>query len=186
MSRIDSANPYRIQGPVTSFGELGKTKPTIATAMPEEFVAELKLHEEQVEARISAQFAYGQANPDQIYAQVSLGGKVVATVYESGITSVEHAAYGAELTEHGSGLDLAKARLAGIMEAVEGEVRYSGFEPQPGWVASNIPESVLPKVTARGLIDLWRAMDWDQARARMGTGEASTAPESARASGTGT
>jgi len=185
MSSIDSASPYRVQGPVTSFGELAKTKPTIATAMPEEFVAELKLHEEQVEARRRAQFEYGRANPDQIHAQVSLGGKVVATVYESGITSLERGAYGANLTEHGDGLDLAKARVADILKAAGGEVRYSDFEAQPGWVASNVPESVLPKVTARGLIDLLRAMDWDQARARMVTGDASTAPESAGAPGTG-
>lgn len=95
MSSIDSASPYRVQGPATSFGELAKTKPTIATPMPEEFIAELKLHEEQVEARRRAQFEYGRANPDQIYAQVSLNGKVVATVYDSGITSLERGAYGA-------------------------------------------------------------------------------------------
>lgn len=95
MSSIDSASPYRVQGPATSFGELAKTTPTTATAMPEEFVAELKLHEEQVEARNRARFAYVRENPDQIYAQVSLDGKVVATVYESGITSLERGAYGA-------------------------------------------------------------------------------------------
>ncbi|WP_306397807.1 hypothetical protein [Telluria beijingensis] len=175
MSRIDSANPYRLQSPVTSFTELAKTKPTIATPMPEEFVAELKLHEEQVAARIEASYNYGKANPDQIYAQVSVGGKVVATVYESGITSLERGAYGTNLTEDGAGLDLAKARLADIMEAVEGEVRFSDFEPQAGWVASNIPELVLPKVTARGLVDLWRAMDWDLARSRMGIDDAAKA-----------
>jgi len=185
MSRIDSANPYRIHSPVTSFGELVKTKPTIATAMPEEFIAELKLREQQVAARNEARFNDGKANPDQIHAQVSVGGKVVATVYESGVTSLERDAYGANLTEHGAGLDLARARLADILEVVEGEVRFSDFEPQAGWVSSNIPESVLPTVTARGLIDLWRAMDWDLARSRMGTGDASTAPESAGATGTG-
>lgn len=99
--------------------------------MPEEFIAELKLHEQQVAARNEARFNYAQANPDQIYALVSVKGKVVATVYESGIASLPRAAYSANLT------------------------------------------------------DLWRAMDWDLARSRMGAGGASTALESAAASGTG-
>jgi len=185
MSRIDSANPYRVQSPVTSFGELAKTKPAMATVIPEEFIAELKLHEQQVAARNEARFNYAKANPDQIYAQVSVEGKVVATVYETGITSLERGAYGANLTEQGAGLDLAKARLADIMGVVGGEVRFSGFEPQAGWVSSTIPESALPTVAARGLIDLWRAMDWGLARSRMGTGDALRAPESAGASGTG-
>jgi len=185
MSSIDSANPYRVHGAATSFGELAKTRPTIATAMPEEFVAELKLHEQQVAARNEARFNYAKANPDQIYAQVSVGGKVVATVYESGITTLEKEAYGTDLTEHGQGLGPAKARLTDIMKAVDGEVRYGDFEAQAGWVASNIPEAALPKVTARGLVDLLRAMDWDLARSRMETGEGSTVPESAAAPGAG-
>lgn len=128
---------------------------------------------------------YAQQHPHKIHAQAAVGGKIVVTVYESGIASFERGAYGANLTEQGAGLDLAKARLADIMEVVGGEVRFSGFEPQAGWVSSTIPESVLPTVAARGLIDLWRAMDWGLARARMGTGDALRAPESAGASGTG-
>lgn len=175
MSRIDSANPYRIQGAATSFNELAKSKPMYAYAMAAEHVAELKLHDEQVDARLAASKKYAFENPDQIYAQVSVNGKVVATVYESGVTSLERDAYGATLTEDGVGQSLADARIADILKAVPGEVRYSDFEARPGVVASNIPESALPKVSARGLMDLWRAMDWEQARVRMGADDNPTA-----------
>lgn len=168
MSRIDAASPYRITGQVTSMVEHAKNKPDMVYAATAEQIAELKLHDEQVAARLAAIQAYADAHPDQIYAQVMVDGKAVATVYDSGITMVMRNVAGLALTEHGEGLALAKARLADIAQAIPGQIIYSDFDVPPGRApAGNIPDIGFPKVTARGLVEMTRDMDWKLARARM-------------------
>lgn len=84
----------------------------------------MTLHEEQLAACSEAQFKYARENPDQIYAQVSVGGKAVATVCQSGMTSLETEAFGADLTEHG---DLACSRMgAGEASTVPEPAAASG------------------------------------------------------------
>jgi len=167
MSRIDSANPYRVQGNIMSMAELAKNKPGFAVQATPEQIEELALHDQQVAARQAAVAQYAAEHPDQIYAQVVAQGKVVATVYDSGITVVTHNAPGLTLSENGDGLALAKTRLAELMQAIPGKAIYSGFTAPPMPPSSNIPESALPAVTARDLVEMARQMDWQLARARM-------------------
>lgn len=171
MSRIDSANPYRVHGNVMSMAELAKNKPGLAVQATPEQIEELALHDQQVAARQAAVARYAAGHPDQIYAQVVAQGKVVATVYDSGITVLTRDAPGLALSENGEGLALAKNRLAELMQAIPGKAIYSGFMAPPMPPSSNIPESALPAVTARGLVEMARQMDWNLARARMTLGQ---------------
>jgi len=103
MSRIDSGNPCRVHGATTSFGELAGKNPEMVYRMPHELAAEARLHDEQMAARLEAGRRYADAHPDKIHAQISVGGKLVATVYDSGVTHLEREAYGAQLTQDGEG-----------------------------------------------------------------------------------
>ncbi len=174
MTRIDSASSYRVQGPVMSIAELAKTKPGFVIPASPEQIAELKLHDEQTQAREAATTRYAEQHPDHIYAQVIVDGKVFATVYDSGIAGTAYAI--ADLSEDGSGLDLAKKRLGEIVKAVHGQVVYSGFQPPPGPAPSTMSEEAeraLPKVTARGLGQIMQDMDWALARSRMAADDTS-------------
>jgi hypothetical protein len=82
MSRIDSPPSFRVQGEVTSLGKMAKEKPGFAIAATAGQIAELTLHEEQTQAREAAAVRYADQNPDKIYAQVVVEGKVMATVYD--------------------------------------------------------------------------------------------------------
>lgn len=165
MTRIDTASPYRVQGKVTSIAEFAKDKPGMITASTAAEVAEMKLHEQQTEARRAASDRYARENPSKIYAQVFVKGEVFATIYDSGHTGTK---YAIPLTENGEGLDLAKTRLAEVMKAVKGgEVRFSNFEVPPGPPPAVVPESALPKVTARSLSEMIGDLDWQLARSRM-------------------
>lgn len=168
MSRIDSPSPYRVQGTPVSVTELAKTKPGMVFQMPAELVAEAKLHEEQMAARIEANRRYGEQHPDQVYAQVSVGGKIVATVYDSGVTHFHEDSHGATLSDGDPGLELADARIADILKVVQGEVKYDGFVAPAGGSARGAPESALPKLTARSLVQIMQDMAWNLARSRMG------------------
>lgn len=170
MSRIDSGNPYRVQGTITSFSELAKKNPDMVFKMPDELVAEAKLHDEQMAARLEAGRLYAEAHPDKIYAQITVGGKTVATIYDSGVAHLEREAYGAQLTIDGEGLALADARIADILKAVPGEVKYGDFTDPGGPSARGAPESGLPKVTARSLMQIMQDLDWKLARARIDEG----------------
>ena len=168
MTRIDSTSSYRVQGPVISIAELAKTKPGFVIPASPEQIAELKLHEEQMQAREAAVARYAEQHPSSIYAQVIVDGKVFATVYDSGFTSTEYAIAG--LSEDYAGLGLAKRRLGEIVKAVDGQIVYSGFQPPPGPAPSTMSEEAeraLPKVTARGLSQIMQDMDWALARSRM-------------------
>lgn len=169
MTRIDSANPYRVQGTIISFAELAKTKPGFIIAATPEQIAELKLHEEQMQAREAATARYAAENPSNIYAQVIVDGKVFATVYDSGFTSTQYAIAG--LSEDFAGLGLAKRRLGEIVKAVEGQIVYSGFQPPPGQPPSTMTEAAeraLPQVTARGLSEIMQEMMLARAHASAG------------------
>lgn len=163
MSRIDTSSPYRVQGPVISFAELAKTKPGLVIPMPPEQMEELKLHDQQTQAREAAAASYAAQHPDKIYAQVIVNGSVFATVYDSGTAGTQYVIPG--LSEDGSGLELAKKRLGEIVRAVKGQVVYDNFVPPLGPAPSTLPESALPQVSARGLADM--AHELALARSRM-------------------
>ena len=171
MSRIDSPNPYRVQGEVISIAELAKTRPGMIRAATAEQIAEMSLYEQQTREREAAVARYAQEHPANIYAQVVVDGKVMATVYDSGIAGTVHNVPGLKLTEDGEGLSLAKTRLAEIMRAIPGKVIYDNFVPPDGPAPSTIPESAIPKVTARHLGQILQDMDWDLARTRMANDE---------------
>jgi hypothetical protein len=167
MSRIDSTPSFRVQGEVTSLGKLAKEKPGFAIPATAEQIAELTLHEEQTEAREAAAARHAEQNPDKIYAQVVVEGKIMATVYDSGFAATGQSIPGLKLSEDGQGLALAKTRLDEIIKAMPGKVIYSNFVPQMKAPSSGIPESSLPKVTARSLSEMAQEMSWNLARARM-------------------
>lgn len=174
MSRIDSTPSFRVQGEVISLGKLAKEKPGFAIPATAEQIAELKSHDEQSQAREAAAVRYAEQNPDKIYAQVVVEGKIMATVYDSGFTSTQHNVPGLKLTEDGQGLALAKARLDEVIKAMPGEVIYSNFVPQMKAPSSSIPDSALPKVTARGLSEMAHEMSWNLARSRMDAADVET------------
>jgi hypothetical protein len=167
MSRIDSKPSFRVQGEVTSLGKMAKEKPGFAIPATAGQVAELKLYEEQTQAREAAAVRHADQNSDKIYAQIVVEGKVMATVYDSGFTATEQSVPGLKLTEDGQGLALAKTRLDELMKAMPGTVIYGDFVPQLHAPSSGIPESSLPKVTARSLGEMAQEMSWNHARARM-------------------
>ncbi|WP_036303607.1 hypothetical protein [Methylotenera sp. L2L1] len=167
MSRIDSANPYRVQGTVISIAELAKKNPNFVISATPAQIEELKLHDEQTALREAAGARYANQHPDQIYAQVVSEGKVLATVYDSGITTTQQNIPGLKLSENGQGLALAKTRLDELMQAISGKVIYSNFVQPKVSPSSNIPDSALPSVTARGLNEMVRDMDWARVRSRM-------------------
>ncbi|WP_312183592.1 hypothetical protein [Massilia timonae] len=170
MSRIDFASPYRVQGTITSFGELAKKNPDVVYKMPDELVAEARLHDEQMAARLEAGRRYADLHPDKIHAQITLGGKTLATIYDSGVTHLEREAYGAQPTNDGEGLALADARIADILKAIPGEVKYRDLTDPGGRSARAAPASALPKVTARSLMQILQDLDWKLARARIDEG----------------
>lgn len=167
MSSIDSTSPYRVHGAATSLGELARNKPGMAYKMPDELIAEVKLHDEQVAARAEAELRYARQHPDQVYAQLTVGGKILATVYDSGVTFFHEGGGGVKLTEQGEGLALADARIADILKVIPAEVKYDGFVPPNVLSARGAPESALPKLTARNLVQIMQDLDWKLARSRM-------------------
>ncbi len=171
MSPIDSANPYRVQGPVTSVAELAKSKPGMVIAATAEQKAELALFEQQTQARQAASDSQAAANPSKIFAQIIVDGKVFGTIHDSGSAGTQYAMSG--LSEGDAGLDLAKTRLREILQAVKGShAIYSGFAPLAGPAPAVIDESRLPKVTARSLADMAQDMSWALTRARIEADEA--------------
>jgi hypothetical protein len=166
MSRIDSASPYRVQGTVISIAELAKTKPGLVHAASADQLAQIKPHEEQPEARKAATAHYAAEHSDQIHAQVVFNAKVMAAVYDAGATIAHQNVPGLKLIENGEGMALANAGLDELMQAIPGKVIYDNFVPPLKAPSSNMPESVLPAVAVRGLVDLMRDMGRDLARSR--------------------
>ena len=166
MTSINSSKSLPVFGTVISIAELAKTKPGMIRAATAEQIAEMSLYEKQVQERAAAVDRYARDHPDHIYAQVVDNGEVVATVYDSGIAGTVHNIPGLKLTENGQGLDLAKTRLAEIMRAIPGKVIYDHFVVPDGPApSSNIPESAIPKVTARSLSQILQDTSWNLQRA---------------------
>ncbi|MDY0973633.1 hypothetical protein SOM61_01560 [Massilia sp. CFBP9012] len=67
----------------------------------------------------------------------------------------------------GGTTSLADARIADMLKAVPGELKYSDFTDPGGRSARSAPESAPPKVTARSLVQIMQDMDCQLARARM-------------------
>ena len=161
MSRIEGSASFKVQGPVTSIGQLVEQKKMVAFKLPEHVQAELALHDKQVAARQQASQAAAAANPDKVFAQIVNNGQVVAMVYDSGSTYTQQNVPGLKLTEDYAGQSLADRRLAELMRAVPGKVIYDHFLPLPGQTSasdfassSRVDQSQLPTVTARGLSDM--------------------------------
>jgi hypothetical protein len=110
---------------------------------------EIKLNEIQTRAREEANQRYAEQHPDKVYAQVVVNGKPFATAYDSGVTETPYQMLG--MPNDGFGPGLAEARLAYIAKAVGGKIIHSNFFPVAGGSSRGAPDSVLPRVTARGL-----------------------------------
>lgn len=155
---------YKITGPIISIAEHAKNRPGMVIKASEEQIAEVKLHDEQVQAREEVNRNYAKQHPVKVYGQVVVEGKLFATAYESGSV---HMPYQMKLSEDGFGSSLAETRLNEIAKAVNGTIIYSDFFPDPGGTFWSAPESILPPVTARGLIDFVDEMRWEVERARI-------------------
>jgi hypothetical protein len=163
MPRIESAHPYRVQGSAVSIAELAQKKPGFIIPATDAQIAELAQHGEQMQAREAAAARHAAGNPDPVYAQIVANGKVLATVYASGSASTQQN-LNLRLTEDGAGLALAQTRLAELSKAIQGEVVYA---KGPLQAPAPLRDADLPQVTARGLNEMVRDMDWALARSRM-------------------
>jgi len=149
-----STSQYRVEGPVYSVEDMVKSKggPLIAVKMTEAQVNEADLREQQEMAREIVNFNYAKAHQYQPVGQVLVKGELVATVFDAGSIESPHALPGL------SDQDLSPAeRLAEIARAVKGEVIYSNFLPTAGgWGGPGAPESTLPPLTARSLMEIFQ------------------------------
>jgi hypothetical protein len=149
---------YKIEGPVVSLAEALERNggQGVIRATPEQ-IAEMALYDQQMQAREAAGARYAARHPDQVHGQVVVGGKLFATVYQSGSAVTP---YAMNMTADGAGTALANTRLAEIARAAGGQVIYDHFFPTPANPGAVVPESVLPPVTARShqeiLMDLLR------------------------------
>ncbi len=134
ISATSSANQYRVQGTVVSVDELAKSKSGVARKMTETEVNAFKsLDDEFRKSDLSVQSQL-DLNPDSIYGQVLVDGKVFATVYESGGAEMLGDIPG--LSSEGSGVELAQSRLQEIAKKVHGEIKNSDFLPTSSGVYS--------------------------------------------------
>ncbi|RJG06954.1 hypothetical protein D3870_13950 [Noviherbaspirillum cavernae] len=165
MSNINATGAYRLTGTAISISELAKNKPGMVVKATDEQIAEIKLHEEQVQARDAVNNRYAEQHPDKVYGQVVVDGKLFATVYDSGVATMPYQIPG--LSNEGFGTELTQTRLAEIAKAANGEIIHSSFFPDAGISFRSAPESDLPPVTARSLIDFTRELSWARERSRM-------------------
>lgn len=151
---VHSTSPYRVEGPVYSVEDIMKSKggPLVAVKMTEAQANEVKLREQQEVAREIVNFNYAKAHQYHPVGQVLVNGELVATVSDAGSVQSPHALPGL------SSEDLSPAdRLAEIARAVNGEIIYSNFLPtMEGWEGAGAPESMLPPLTARNLIEIFQ------------------------------
>lgn len=150
MSLVDPRTGAKTTGKAMSLD------PSTAVKMTDAEMNEVKLWEEQTRARAEANERYAMEHPDKVYAQVTVNGKLFATVYDSGVITTPHQMAG--LPDNGSGAALAEARLAHIAKAVGGKVIRSDFFPTEGGSSRGAPESELPRVTARSLDQILQDM----------------------------
>lgn len=133
-----STREYRIQGPGLSGLEAIKNNPNAVVHIPTESEKQaFKALEEQERLAEEASQKQLRENPDKIFGQVIVNGKVFATVYDSGVTEMTH---GMSLPNNASTpLELAKARLNAIAKSVKGEIRHSDFLPTLGGTSARSP-----------------------------------------------
>jgi hypothetical protein len=120
----------RMLGRAVCAGDVMKANPDVVFSRqmtPAEKQAAQELEKRQLLEELAAAKRQPDNDPEKIYAQVVVNGKVVATIYDSGVTESEGAI--PRLTEEGHGLSLAKARLKDILQVVHGQVKYSNFLP---------------------------------------------------------
>jgi hypothetical protein len=165
MSNINATGAYRLTGTAISISSLEKNKPGMVIKATDEQIAEMKLHEEQVQARETANKHYAEQHPDKVYGQVVVDGKLFATVYDSGVASTPYQIPG--LSDEGFGTELAQTRLSEIAKAANGKIIHSNFFPDAGGSFRGAPESKLPPITARSLIDFTRELSWARERSQM-------------------
>lgn len=142
-----SARVYRLEGPVYSFEDVMKKTglPLIAVKMTDDQLNEIKLREQQENAREIVNANYAKANQDKPVGQVVVNGKLVATVFDRGVLEMPHAI--ANLSDKPLS---PPDRLAEIAHLTKGEIIYSNFLPtMGGWSGPGAPESMLPPITAR-------------------------------------
>jgi hypothetical protein len=120
----------RMLGRTVCAGDVIKANPDIVFSRqmtPAEKRAEQELEKRQLVEELAAAKRQPDNDPEKIYAQVVVNGKVVATIYDSGCVESEGSL--PNLTSDGSGLSIAKARVKEITQFVHGQVKYSNFLP---------------------------------------------------------
>lgn len=146
------SSAYRVTGPVRRFSEMLKENGgnLVAIKMSDEQIAESELHEQQLKAREQVNFNYAKSHQYQPVGQVFVKGELVATVLDSGgyETSANLGLSEAMLSPH--------ERLAEIARAVNGEISYADFVPLDSWSGPSAPESMLPPLTARSLMEIFQ------------------------------
>lgn len=169
MSTIDSANAYRVLGPVGSFAELQAKRPECFLKIPDAWVEQQKRAEEQDRINEEAINRYAHEHPAKVYGQVVVDGELYATVWDSGSAMtpglMPRLTNGADTP-----LELAQIRLRELAQAANGEIIYSDFLPLPGggeYLHAVIPDSFLaslPKVPLRPLNEVIEELLADQRR----------------------
>lgn len=125
-------------------------------------------YEKEQQAYEEATYRYAQEHAAKIYAQVEVDGKVVATVYDNGVTCSSYDGSKILGTDGSAGLDVAKARLDEITRQTNGKIRYSKFDQNAygvGGIYATIPGS-FPRPT-RSLGDILDEIREDQMRSRI-------------------
>lgn len=118
---IDSVNPYSLAGgTLASAIESSRSNPAMLRKLSGAEIAAMQEADE-----LLARQQQTRPQTERIYGQVIVHGQVFATVFESGMAITEREITG--LSNDGSGLSLANARLQEIAKAVGGEVRRNNF-----------------------------------------------------------
>lgn len=140
-----------MEGQVYHLEDLVKSKgrPFFSVKMTEDQISESKLHDEQLQARTSINASYAEAHQYKPIGQVLVNGKLFATVYDSGAYGTAHQM--GNLSDQGLS---PTERLEEIAHAVKGKIIYSDLLPDSGGSGAGAPESMLPPVTARNLMDI--------------------------------
>lgn len=154
MSTIDPTNRYKVNGPTVSLKALVDKNPDMLITSHAKRLQEDALWQTQMAERNEALQRHSKDYPAEIYGQITVNGKLVATVWDDGAAEMPGPIAG--LTHDGNQQEIAKARVMEIAQALGGEIRYSNFLPVPGGgqrlSADKVPQHILdtlPKVTVR-------------------------------------
>ena len=95
MSRIDSPNPFRVQGEVISIAELAKTRPGLIVAADDPKVAPFKERMAEIQAVLKREYPEefaprrAEANPGQIYEPAAAQPEVTAASPKQTFSSLD-------------------------------------------------------------------------------------------------